>query len=491
MPKVIGEGTYGCVHKPALKCKDKKHKKRNMISKAMMKQDALVEMNEYVIMEHTDKKNEYHLGKPILCSVDNNKTNIDALHKCGNDKLYRNIDDVSLLIMKDGGMNLEEFSEYMKHNPKNEDRREIMEHFWLDMHTILVGVMMLDRNGIVHHDLKPQNIVYNMKTRDINMIDFGLMGRKDFFMNLAKTSNYPYNFIHWSFPFETVYYDKTDYERLAANPSSSKIRIYNNLIQKFQSPSNNDNDIINLRTFFNYINMPDYSDDYNQKVVKMYWLDFYTFILSMRPNNYNNFIHNSISTIDVYGVGIAISKVLSNTHKYVDIILVSRLFAFIYSLTTPNLNKRLSPELAVIEYEKIMEECGILLKYGVNYKDHKLVKTPLNIVDNVPSSVIKKLESITLKDISVNKEEISRVINHKITHCPPEKELNPITHRCNKKCKEGMIRNDVFKCVSYMCPPGKEINPKTRRCNKNCNAGYVRNSDFKCVKVNKTRKINK
>ena len=34
IPKVVGEGTYGCVHKPALKCKDKDDKKDpNQVSK--------------------------------------------------------------------------------------------------------------------------------------------------------------------------------------------------------------------------------------------------------------------------------------------------------------------------------------------------------------------------------------------------------------------------------------------------------------------------
>ena len=38
LPKVVGEGTYGCVHKPALKCKNKNDKKDpNTVSKLMTK----------------------------------------------------------------------------------------------------------------------------------------------------------------------------------------------------------------------------------------------------------------------------------------------------------------------------------------------------------------------------------------------------------------------------------------------------------------------
>ena len=35
------------------------------------------------------------------------------------------------------------------------------------------------------------------------------------------------------------------------------------------------------------------------------------------------------------------------------------------------------------------------------------------------------------------------------------------------------------------CPPDKEINPKTNRCVKKCDEGYTRNEDFKCVSTRK------
>ena len=31
--------------------------------------------------------------------------------------------------------------------------------------------------------------------------------------------------------------------------------------------------------------------------------------------------------------------------------------------------------------------------------------------------------------------------------CPKGEELNPITKRCNKNCKDGEIRDEKFKCV--------------------------------------------
>ena len=33
------------------------------------------------------------------------------------------------------------------------------------------------------------------------------------------------------------------------------------------------------------------------------------------------------------------------------------------------------------------------------------------------------------------------------------------------------------------CPPDKELNPKSNRCVKKCDEGYERNENFKCVKI--------
>ena len=44
---VIGEGTYGCVHKPSLKCKKKRINYDNKISKVMKTKEANIELKEY------------------------------------------------------------------------------------------------------------------------------------------------------------------------------------------------------------------------------------------------------------------------------------------------------------------------------------------------------------------------------------------------------------------------------------------------------------
>ena len=77
MSAVIGEGTYGCVHKPSLKCKSNTVNYKNKISKVLTTKHANVEMKEYNTISNIDKKKHFYLGKPIKCTLDGIHSNIN------------------------------------------------------------------------------------------------------------------------------------------------------------------------------------------------------------------------------------------------------------------------------------------------------------------------------------------------------------------------------------------------------------------------------
>jgi hypothetical protein len=125
--KVIGEGAYGCVHKPSLKCNKTKEpiKYRNKISKILLKDDAIEEMNEYNIIANIDKNNGFFLGKPTMCSVKQTNENMNAISKCEKGyEFLKKIDNTQLLIMDYGGDNLDtvsqEFSKMKKTKSKGD-----------------------------------------------------------------------------------------------------------------------------------------------------------------------------------------------------------------------------------------------------------------------------------------------------------------------------------------------------------------------------------
>ena len=109
---VVGEGTYGCVHKPPMKCKDKDIiTDPTLASKLMKNTDAFKEMTEFKLIEESDKQQKFHLGKPTLCRVDNTLSNKKAMKKCKNNNYDTgNIDNYSLLLLKYGGLDLDKYA---------------------------------------------------------------------------------------------------------------------------------------------------------------------------------------------------------------------------------------------------------------------------------------------------------------------------------------------------------------------------------------------
>ena len=65
---IVGEGSYGCVHKPSIHCKippSPSFDYKKYVSKIMKNKNAQEELSEFVIIKKLDPKDEYHLGQPI------------------------------------------------------------------------------------------------------------------------------------------------------------------------------------------------------------------------------------------------------------------------------------------------------------------------------------------------------------------------------------------------------------------------------------------
>ena len=226
IPKVVGEGTYGCVHKPALKCKDKEDKKDpNQVSKLMTKKNANEELKEFKLIKKADKHDEYHLGKPDSCFPDDTLVNLKSIDKCGRFHAI-GIRDYKLLLLKDGGLNLKQFATKMKSQNVSPANKKIMEDFWVECHRLFLGLKDFQQHDVIHHDLKAQNIVYNEEKNRINYIDFGLMKKKSYILNQLERSRWWLAQFHWSFPIELGYMNYIPYRRIISkSPTENKQRI--------------------------------------------------------------------------------------------------------------------------------------------------------------------------------------------------------------------------------------------------------------------------
>ena len=497
-PKKVGEGSYGCVHNPPLKCKNKPYNSdTNKVSKILTRKHANSELKEFKLIQEADKKEDFHLGKPGSCFPDTNLDNKFGIDEC-NRFDSNDIDKYKLLLLKNGGKDLSAIEDKFSSLKPNNANRRILEHFWLDMSRIIYGSNVLISNGIVHHDLKQQNIVYNEETGRVNFIDFGLMTTIKKMIKDANGSRYSYG-AHWSFPPEIVLYNYFQYNKLTRNEPQSRRVDIGDVFKPYT-------DIFNYVKY--YMVESDREDVHHFK--KRCSLDFYNMCISLKKGDteYANFLNKSFETFDNFAIGFSLFSILKNTKFGIDKKLKNDLRELFKSMMHFNVFERPSPSEVVDKYENILKSNGLLEKYQMRFEDHLLVdgneqKHEEQQIEKLPKSVKKFIDYLVLK--CPDGKERNPKSKRCIIKCPDGKERNPKTRRCINKHKKTqknkldpertitdpvkIIYSDVRKNRSIkkvkVCGKGREYNPLTKRCKVVCKDGYSRDKEFKCKKDKK------
>ena len=304
--QVIGEGTYGCVHKPPMKCKNKTRKnKTSSISKLMTDSNAASELREFKLITAADKKKQLYLGKPSKCKADRTLSNIQSISKCSGKFDPTMIDDYSLLLMKYGGQDLEQFGNEVYRWTKTKENVDKIEVFWLECVRLFYGLKVFQENGIVHHDLKQQNIVYDQKTNRINFIDFGFMTKKSSIIDMAKKSTYWLgDSNHWSFPLENVFWNKRNYLAAITDVNVDTTNAYATFAEGVASKCS---------YFFVSIIPVNTGKTNRDKLAQRAMIASFENVIEFEKDEYDRFINKSIDTVYSYGVGIALMYVLNRS----------------------------------------------------------------------------------------------------------------------------------------------------------------------------------
>ena len=388
--KIIGEGAYGCVHKPSIQCKTPPSpgfNYTNYVSKIMTTKNAKKELAEFLIIKHIDPTNEYHLGSPILCHPNIDNTNVTtSIDKCKYIKLndvQANPDSYSLLVLKFGGLDFKvlcntHLVKYLKTNTKKKT-----DHFWLEVHHLIKGIKFFKDNGIVHNDIKPQNILFNSKGK-MKYIDFGLMRTKKDITNLSKINDNFLGTFHWSYPFDCGFMEKTQYDKYTHfNVSDktlfknefSKLIVSNSKINTFKLPINNPSAFKILFTYLNPNNtIPNASTQYGY--INSFFNGFDDMI---HHKSYEEVLNYIVDSIDVFGLGFTL-QFMANCFKRLNALSLpdfTRLSTFFYKMYDFNpLTRVIDIDLLLNEYENILLELGILMRLGKSFKNHILVNKP-------------------------------------------------------------------------------------------------------------------
>jgi len=510
--KVIGQGSYGCIHQPSLHCKENiKLDYDKYISKLMKTKNAEKELREFVFISNLDKKNEYHLGTPIICEPNikdpSFEEDVEDCMRIDVDNIIKQPNNYRLLIQKSGGYDLSYFCKhYLKNYMEKESNKFI---FWLEVYNLLKGIRFFKKHDIVHYDLKPQNIVFNPETKKFMFIDFGLMSTKTNIITRSNLStNYSANF-HWSYPIDNGFLNK-DYfnyynlsnkqlfketfckKILTSNPESNELNIF------IKNPNS-------FKLFFSYIYLQEYED--NSKKYNDLNTFFESYNSYIGKHSYKTVIDRTVDSIDIYGLGFTLKFVLNQCF------LINAISADFYRKTA-NLFEDMynfNFELRAVSIDKIMDIYEqILLETGVLHALNKKIKNReiIDSIHNVPEFVSIASTSMDPLNLTPELEEYADKDAFEVpspTLCKDSsKEVNPLSKRCVNKCISPKTRNAQFRCVKTpnkpskkltrkKCVESKEKNPLTTRCVKKCKPYMIRDNCFRCIKsISMTRKnINK
>jgi serine/threonine protein kinase len=403
----------------------------------MKKKNANIELNEFIHFSTIDPLNEYHLGTPILCKPKLDDKSIADIEKCKYIDLNNHPEDYRLLVLKYGGHDLKVLCNSYLNKYLSVNKSKKSDKFWLEVHHLIRGLKFFKQNGLVHNDIKPQNILFDSKTGKFKFIDFGLMRSKE---NIIKSSQESKNYLsifHWSYPLECGFMNKDEYMHYLRLKKYKKELWEKEFINIIVNDSEKKNSIIKspnaFKILFSYI------DKNPTLCIESFFNGFNDLV---KEKSYEEVLNLIIDSIDVYGLGFSLQYILNcfkennniNSHDYE---LLSFFFKSMYNFNP--LLRELNIDNLLIEYEKILYEMGILYRLKKTFKNHKLVK---KFYDNNHTSSSRLLTN----ELNELNELANKDPSEFSVSCSKDKIFNPFTKKCVKKCKKGYSRNMNFTC---------------------------------------------
>ena len=245
--KALGAGGFGCVFYPALKCRGEKERPKNYVSKLMYRKFADEEINEInkvqLIIDSIPDNEKYFIpnskDKSFSCDLDYNTFLVEDYtdsYKCTN--LYRNkqifndleaqaiissnYPNYKIIQQAYGGEN---FSNYLNntYSTKNYLLNDFKNEFYpinLKLIELMInGIKPMNDRGLLHLDIKSDNLLYDKEKDLIRLIDWGFVYgyksnyclTKSFlcfkFLKINDMSNIK-DKINFNTPFSAILFDK-------------------------------------------------------------------------------------------------------------------------------------------------------------------------------------------------------------------------------------------------------------------------------------------
>lgn len=178
--KVIGSGGFGCVFRPALKCKGKQRTTKKMISKMMTTKHANAEYNEIIKYQRILKtipnyEKHFLLSDISICDPDmltpsDLKRFNKKCHALEDDYSAETINfsidgNLKILNIPDGGVDLKKYMTTIGYAELPDVSNKLLD-------LLVGGVIEMNKKHVLHADLKDSNIM--MDAKGATIIDWGL-----------------------------------------------------------------------------------------------------------------------------------------------------------------------------------------------------------------------------------------------------------------------------------------------------------------------------
>jgi len=356
----IGNGAYGCVITPSHSCYNKKESNEQNITKLFnSEQEWKDELRIQQEIQTTIDPNSLFTVKMInSCSYENKDflKEIKDFHKC--DLINRNTPIIYQINYENGGIDLFVLA--------NKNYRDININVFKSFINIFDGILLLNSKNICHHDIKLENIVYDINRNKFSLIDFGLMTTGDkIYSNSFLLSNSSSRWLDfYSFPpeysfiynalyndnkpidiqninsYKYINYFKDELDKIKNLHSSSTINKQNKLyLQK----------ILDIKAVFVF--------DYTYKKIIMSKL----FNATNKDNYIENILKKDITIkqkIDVYMLGLTLYQLVYLTiynqiNSNIQIDIPIKIFDLIKKMIDINPFTRISMQNATIEYKRL------------------------------------------------------------------------------------------------------------------------------------------
>ena len=447
--KVVGEGTYGCVLKPPLKCEETynllNQDYANKISKIMSRQHAINERDEYSAINNIEGLNKYAITGPLLCKpLLDNKFNT-SVKKCKTsivkNTFKRDKNDLRMLLLEDGGINIYDHVTKV-FALQSLDEKKV---FLTSLIKLFDGLLFFQSNEIMHRDIKLANMVYNVNNGRAKYIDFGLMTNFKRFAKRCNTNSERLGISHSYYAPENSCSNKYSFN--SSKYKCTKVKEHFKTHDDFISYLQKSFDIYCLSLAL--LNMANICNSNNRSSLKKDAISLTFFpelIVLLREYFITDVSKRNINILELKEKYVSLLKKYDYYLKKApepSPLVVEAIEKIKKKEIKADLAKNCPPAKPVLN--PATNRCVAECKTGfIRNKSFRCVKMNLAKDNNnkKSTSVTQKKHNVSLVDNN-NSSSAKRKLCEKIN-----KDYNHITKRCNVKCPKHKTRNSLFKCVT-------------------------------------------